>query len=136
MTEQEGLIARLLEESLGAKARAYAPYSHFPVGAALLANDGRIFTGCNVENASYGLTICAERNALFAGVAAGCRLFTHLVITTDLAGPTPPCGACRQVLNEFAPDLWIGLASPMGLLESDTLTHLLPKAFGPWNLRK
>ena len=136
MTEADERIARLLEAAHGARAAAYAPYSNFLVGAALLASNGRIFTGCNVENASYGLTSCAERNAVFGAVAAGCRDFTHLIISTDLSGPTPPCGACRQVLNEFAPALWIGLASPWGLLENHTLSDLLPKAFGPWNLRK
>jgi cytidine deaminase len=134
MNHDHPLFGELVAAALSARNQAYAPYSKFLVGAALLSEDGRIFTGCNVENASYGLTICAERNAVFAAVAAGCRTFTHIVIATDTPQPTPPCGACRQVLFEFSPNLIIGLATPAGLQSRYTLGELLPGAFGPKSL--
>ena len=134
MNHDHPLLGELVAAALSARNQAYAPYSKFLVGAALLSEDVRIFTGCNVENASYGLTICAERNAVFAAVAAGCRTFTHIVIATDTPQPTPPCGACRQVLFEFSPNLIIGLATPAGLQSRHTLGELLPGAFGPKSL--
>jgi cytidine deaminase len=91
----------LIQSALAARLQAYAPYSNFQVGAALLAKDGRVFTGCNVENLSYGLTICAERNAIFAAIAAGVREFAAIAITADTREPISPCGACRQVMAEF-----------------------------------
>jgi cytidine deaminase len=95
----------LLADALEARNSAYAPYSQFPVGAALATKSGRVFTGCNVENLSFGLTICAERSALFAAVAAGEREFVRIVIVADSRDPVTPCGACRQVLAEFSEDL-------------------------------
>ncbi len=97
------LLEELIRKAFEASARAYCPYSRFPVGAALLTQGDSIFVGCNVENASYGLTICAERGALSSAVAQGQREITAVVIATPTADPTPPCGACRQVLIEFGP---------------------------------
>ncbi|MEA3210145.1 MAG: cytidine deaminase [Chthoniobacter sp.] len=111
-----------------ARDQAYAPYSHFAVGAALRAKSGRVFCGCNVENLSYGLTICAERNALFAAVAAGEREFEAIAIVADSKEPVTPCGACRQVLAEFAPELAICCANLEGQTFEATLRELLPRA--------
>jgi cytidine deaminase len=114
--------------------RAYAPYSKFRVGAAILARSGAIFAGCNVENASYGLTICAERNAVFQMVAAGEREFDRIVIYTPTATPTAPCGACRQVLNEFNLDAEVVSCCDGPDVIRATVRELLPRAFGPANL--
>ena len=111
-----------------ARERAYAPYSHYQVGAAVLADDGRIFGGCNVENASYGLTICAERGAVMAGVAAGARSFRRVVVVTDSEPPAAPCGACRQFLAEFGPGLEVEAVGPSSR-RSWRLADLLPAAF-------
>jgi cytidine deaminase len=119
----------LIEAALRVRERAYAKYSQFAVGAALLAADGRTFIGCNVENASYGLTICAERAAVFAAVAAGATTFSLLAIASS--GAAMPCGACRQVLVEFAPALPILLVDadqPQRIVEAN-LRDLLPCAF-------
>lgn len=110
-----------------ARLRAYAPYSNFLVGAALLAGDGRIFTGCNVENLSYGLTICAERNALFAAVAAGVKEFAAITIVADTREPISPCGACRQVMAEFG-DFKIISVTLDGKVFASTVGELLPRA--------
>ncbi len=123
----------LLRRAAEVRKQAYAPYSKFAVGAALLTSSGDIFTGCNVENASYGLTNCAERSAVFAAVAAGERNFSRIALS--LSGGGTPCGACRHVLNEFAPDLVVLLGDEHGnLLRSTVLGELLPDAFGPANL--
>ena len=111
---------------------AYVPYSHFAVGAALQAEDGTIYTGCNVENASYGLTICAERNALFQAVAQGKRAFSAIAIVTE--NGVTPCGACRQVLAEFSPHMMIVVADPDGRRGLYNLDELLPAAFLPAQL--
>ena len=104
----------LIAAAMEARTRAFAPFSHFHVGAAVLAEDGTIVAGCNVESASFGLTMCAERVAVFAGVARGFRRLTRVAIVTDSPTPTPPCGACRQVLWEFAPDAEVVLANLSG----------------------
>ena len=109
---------------------AYAPYSKFQVGAALLSDDGRIFTGCNVENASFGLTICAERNAVFSAVAANARRFRALALVTSSPRPVAPCGACRQVLIEFPPNFALRCYGQDGSELDSTSGALLPHAFG------
>lgn len=119
----------LLREAAQARERAYAPYSRFPVGVALLAEDGRLFTGCNVENRSFGLAICAERTAVVEAVKAGARRFAALVVLTGLSPPAPPCGLCRETLSEFADDLPILLANPQGERRETTLRQLFPHPF-------
>ena len=118
---------QLVTQAIDVAKRAYAPYSRFHVGAVLVGKDGRTFTGCNVENISYGLTICAERNAVFTAVAAGCREFEKIVITADTEVPASPCGACRQVLAEFNPDLEVVLSNFHGLTQIFRLSELLPR---------
>jgi len=118
----------LFAEARRAADFAYAPYSHFRVGAALLAGDGTVFSGCNVENRSFGLTICAERNAALQGVARGCRSFTALAISTpDSETPVGPCGACRQVLSEFMqPQATVRFAGSNNETVDTTMGELLP----------
>ena len=118
----------LLARAIGARSTAYAPYSHFSVGAALETRSGKVFTGCNVENLSFGLTCCAERNAVFAAVVAGEREFTRIVIVADSQEPVTPCGACRQVLAEFADVLEIRSVNLQGVEYQATLRELLPRA--------
>jgi cytidine deaminase len=120
--------AELIEIARQARDRAYAPYSNFAVGAALLGADGRVFTGCNVENLSYGLTICAERSALFSAVAQDCRNFQMITVVADTDEAISPCGACRQVLAEFCPDLKIITATLSGKLFQASLSDLLPRS--------
>ncbi|MBI3735647.1 cytidine deaminase [Candidatus Sumerlaeota bacterium] len=120
-----GLLAARAKE---ASANAYAPYSKFKVGAAVAAG-GRIYTGCNVENASFGLTMCAERNAVAAAIAAGETTIEAIAIYTDTDDPTPPCGACRQVLAEFGGDIAIHLAARDGKTATYQLGELLPRSF-------
>ncbi len=123
------IARRLAVEAEAAMRRAYAPYSNFRVGAALLAADGSVHTGCNVENASYPAGICAERTALSRAVADGARQFTAIVICTEAASPTPPCGICRQVLHEFSPLLEITSITTGGARQTWRLDALLPAAF-------
>ena len=118
----------LLNAAISARERAYAPYSKFLVGAAVMAKSGKIYTGCNIENASYGLTVCAERNALFSAVGAGEREFTALCVVGDTEAPISPCGACRQVMAEFKVPCII-LANLKGDVKEYTLEELLPYGF-------
>jgi cytidine deaminase len=123
----------LVTAAKAAQDRAYAPYSNFRVGAALESESGEVFVGCNVENASYGLTICAERAAVCAAVSAGARRFRRAVVVSDCDPPAAPCGACRQVLSEFGRDLRVDAVGPSGHA-SWTMAELLPAAFGPEQL--
>jgi cytidine deaminase len=136
MTKIPAATFRRLEKSARAAARAsYSPYSKFPVGAAVLTSSGKIFAGCNVENASYGLCNCAERTAIFSAAAAGERTLKAVVVYTPTPTATSPCGACRQVINEFGPDaLVLSVCDSADTIET-TLAALLPAAFGPKNLR-
>ncbi|MGD0547647.1 MAG: cytidine deaminase [Terracidiphilus sp.] len=132
------LDAKQLEEMTKRAKRvcksAYCPYSGFRVGAVALSDDGQMFEGCNIENASYGLTICAERNAIFQMVTQNKHRLTAIVIYTPTAKPTAPCGACRQVINEFGPDaLVLSVCDGSDVIEK-RLIELLPNAFGPANL--
>jgi cytidine deaminase len=122
-------LAELTALAWRVRDHAYAPASHFRVGAAVLAADGRTFAGCNVENASYGLTICAERAAVFAAIAAGATAIDAVVVVTDMPVPARPCGACRQVLAEFGGDMTVVLANLAGARERTTLAALLPEPF-------
>lgn len=116
------------------RSRSYIPYSHYAVGAALLTNDGRIFTGCNIENAAYPVTICAERTAIFKAVSEGARDFEAIAVATE-DGQGYPCGSCRQVMAEFALDMDVMLADAAGNITVETsVSDLLPGAFTPKNL--
>lgn len=122
----------LLDEARRVRENAYAPYSEFKVGAAVRCADGRIFAGCNVENSSYGMTICAERSALVQAVAAGCRTFSAIAVVYDKDGqPASPCGACRQFMCEFRPDfaVLLGTADPAGPVVKTSVDALIPGAF-------
>ena len=121
--------ASLREAALGALENAHAPYSNFPVGAALRARDGQVITGCNVENSAFGLAICAETLAMAYAVSQGLTEFDEIAIATDDTEPTPPCGACRQVLNEFAPNIKVTSYTRDGKEAVWTLDELLPHAF-------
>jgi cytidine deaminase len=122
-------VDRLVTAARQAREAAIAPYSKFKVGAALEAADGTIITGCNIENASYGLTMCAERVAMFKALSEGHRQFTRLVVVADTDEPTSPCGACRQVLWEGGRDLEVVLANLTAVIGRHTMAELLPLPF-------
>ena len=120
----------LLEQEIQARDKAYVPYSKFRVGAALLTTSGKVYQGCNIENASYGLTNCAERTALFKAVSEGEKEFSTMVVVGETEGPIAPCGACRQVIVEFCkPDMPVILANLKGDISETTVSQLLPGAF-------
>jgi cytidine deaminase len=119
----------LIEAALAARKNAHAPFSHFQVGAALEDTAGRIHTGCNVENATYGLTLCAERVAVFKAVSEGARQFRRVAVAADTDTPTPPCGACRQILWEFCGDVELVLSNLQGKTEILRLKDLFPRPF-------
>ncbi len=132
----DAALRRLEKAARGAAAHTYSPYSHFPVGAAVLGGSGKLYGGCNVENASYGLCNCAERTAIFSAVAAGETVVKAVAIYTPTPLPTAPCGACRQVINEFGPEaLVICVCDSAQRIETD-VPALLPGAFGPADLGK
>jgi cytidine deaminase len=120
---------RLLEAARAVRVHAHAPFSHFQVGAALETADGRVITGCNVENATYGLTVCAERVAVFKAISEGHRHFTRIAVVADTQEPTAPCGACRQILWEFGGDLEVILGNLQGEKARYRLKDLLPHPF-------
>jgi cytidine deaminase len=123
------MIDTLANAALKAREHAHAPYSNFRVGAALEDSDGIVHTGCNVENATYGLTVCAERVAVWKSISEGKRKFRRIAIAADTESLTPPCGACRQILWEFCGDIEIVLVNPSGKSESMRLQDLFPRAF-------
>jgi cytidine deaminase len=124
----------LIEAAKQARENAHAPYSNFRVGAALRSSSGRIFGGCNVENATYGLTICAERVAIFKAVSEGERGFSAIAVVTDTEVLTPPCGACRQLIWEFCGDILVSMANLNGKLEVIQMKELFPRPFDDSNL--
>ena len=128
-------LTALVEAARDAQTRAIAPYSNFTVGAALLLDDGAIVTGCNVENATYGLTVCAERVALLKALSDGRRGFAAIAVTAATSRPTPPCGACRQLLWEYCGDIPVIMANATGITMQTTLAALFPEPFGPANLK-
>ena len=127
-------MTKLMAMAMEARERAVAPFSNFTVGAALEATDGRVFTGCNIENASYGLTMCAERLAMFKAISEGAREFLAIAVATGAEKLTPPCGACRQILWEFGGDLLVELGNVAGKFEVVRMGELLPRAFDAGNL--
>jgi len=125
---------QLIAAATKAREMAYVPYSNYKVGAALLGKSGKIYTGCNVENASYGASICAERTALVKAVSEGEREFVMIAVVTDGPKPGSPCGICRQVLYEFGPDLRLILANLQGEIRETSVAEYLPDGFGPQDL--
>lgn len=122
-------LEKLINVARAAMEKAYSPYSNFPVGAALISKEGNVYSGCNVENASYGLTCCAERVAIFKAVADGIKHFKAIAIIANTDMPCTPCGACRQVMSEFAPDMEVYMVSKKGNYIKAKVTELLPGSF-------
>lgn len=120
---------KLLKEAEKARKKAYTPYSKFKVGAAVLTSDGKIFTGCNIENASFGLTVCAERVAILKAISEGSYKFEAIAIIGDTNRPCSPCGACRQVISEFGKDIKIVMSNLKGEVKIKKISELLPEAF-------
>ncbi|KSU85801.1 MULTISPECIES: cytidine deaminase [Fictibacillus] len=128
---------KLVREAVTARDRAYVPYSKFQVGAALLTKDGKVYHGCNIENAAYSVTNCAERTALFKAVSEGDKEFSALAVVADTKRPVPPCGACRQVISELCPsDMKVYLTNLQGDILETTVEELLPGAFSPGDLNE
>jgi cytidine deaminase len=127
-------VDALVQEAARARQNAYAPYSRYRVGAAVLTTDGRVFTGCNVENAVYPLGLCAERVAIFKAVSEGYRDFKAIAVVTDNGGS--PCGSCRQVMHEFAPEMTVFIADERGEMRRTTVAELLPDSFGADDLKR
>lgn len=128
-------IAALLQEARSARNTAVAPYSQFKVGAVVRTASGAIYTGCNIENATFSLTICAERLAIFKALSEGIRDFTHVVITADSLGVCYPCGSCRQIISEYAPHAIVVCANLNGAVEIFQAGELLPHAFDPADVK-
>jgi cytidine deaminase len=127
----------LIQEANKAREFAYVPYSNFKVGAALVAKDGQVFHGCNIENAAYSMTNCAERTALFKAYSEGVTQFDSLVVVADTEGPVSPCGACRQVISELCdPEMEVVLTNLKGDIQKIQVKDLLPGAFSPKDLHK
>jgi len=126
---------QLIKAAFEARQKAYVPYSRFPVGAALLTEDGTLYTGANIENASFGLTNCAERTAIFKAASDGHRKVTTIAVVADTEGPCSPCGACRQVMSEFGPEARVILTNLHGNTLVTSVRELLPGAFTPQDLQ-
>ncbi|CAN5636596.1 cytidine deaminase [soil metagenome] len=122
-------VKELIESAKTAREKAFAPYSNFKVGAAVQTKSGKIFTGCNIENASYGLTMCAERVAIFKAISEGEKEFTNIAVVADTENLTPPCGPCRQIIWEFCGDVPVTFANLHGKTETLPIKELLPRAF-------
>ncbi len=135
MSLTPSLKKQLLDAAIKARSNSYSPYSNYKVGSALLMDDQRIFSGCNVENASYGATICAERSAIFSAIGHGFKNVQAILVVTDSLEPWPPCGMCRQVLSEFATaQVPVLMCNLDGIMREKTLGELCPHFFGPLQL--
>lgn len=128
--DRDALVEHLIDQATIARENAYTPYSHFPVGAAVLTTTGEVYTGCNIENSSYGATCCAERVALFKAVSHGHRDIWGIAVVAGSQEPVPPCGICRQVMIELAPQAVVAMANLEGKREVRTVAELLPSPFG------